>query len=669
MASLQESSADTSTPSTRDPQAALTQTLSLLRSKNDTSRFVGLSLLRTLLDTHASLRDDPDIIMRCWSAISPRFLRKLLQARPTEKRSEAEANSMITLAVAVIHAFTVLLGKEALEERQVMALCEGLVESISFCSAETRVLTLQALSTITSRSKGASAVCQVEDFKPLVQAAVEDELAMSVIRFVLISTMEYSAGDSESIAQIEAKGDSITQALINAFEGKEQLRLLETIADVLEESRTSRNPLWLSQLISLIRRTFLASPNTKLYRASTRIIHHFTRTIPAFDPFFPEASNPPSKTPQPFSYLFINFLLIDIRATIPSLMEILASPAYPPTTLRLAAAYDVTGSFISTLVRLPDPSSTNAAAAQPPPRVLDIPPDLLLRLRKNLAETMSLTIEFLRDRWDAAVSGAAGLHPSALPTPQQPQPQQGPGQRRALTWESPTVALDADPAVVAGSRVLALWLHEDENVQLRAEAAGVMDVLLALYAVDGEAKGSGGAEYRNHVVLALEGITATAAGVESFLAQEGWERLVGDLQDCMRDAGGGGRDRRYPYRVLSIIRVLLAVVESEEVTQTKDEWLKFISFLARFKAPLVVSSSLNLNREELDPVEVFAAAGQLAVALVLKAPKKLQRSFKGDCDRICMSVKGLLAKGRDLLNEGTVEGLEEVVDGFAEPSK
>ena len=340
-------------------------------------------------------------------------------------------------------------------------------------------------------------------------------------------------------------------------------------------------------------------------------------------------------------------------------METLASPQYPLTALRLAAAYDVVGSFTSSLVRLPDPYDDNKAT--PAQHVLDIPPDLLLRLRKNLAETMSLTIEFLRDRWDAAVSGAAGLHPSALPTPQHNPG--GPSAPRALTWESPTVALEADPVVVAGSRALALWLHEDENAQLRTEAAGITDVLLALYSLDVDTPGIQGTDYRTHVLLALEGLTATPAGVESFLAQDGWAKLADDLQCCMQNVSGSQKGA-YPYRVLSIIRVLLAVVESEETAQTKDEWLKFISFLARMKAP----SSMGLSHEELDPVEVFAAAGQLAVVLILKASKKLQRLFKADCDRICMTVKLLLGKGRDLLDEDIVEGLKEVVTGFAELS-
>ena len=344
-------------------------------------------------------------------------------------------------------------------------------------------------------------------------------------------------------------------------------------------------------------------------------------------------------------------------------METLASPQYPPTALRLAATYDVVGSFISSLVRLPDPYDDNKAT--PAQHVLDIPPDLLLRLRKNLAETMSLTIEFLRDRWDAAVSGAAGLHPSALPTPRHNPG--GPSAPRALTWESPTVALDADPIVVAGSRALALWLHEDENAQLRTEAAGITDVLLALYSLDVDVPGIQGTDYRTHVLLALEGLTATPAGVESFLAQDGWAKLADDLQSCMQNVSGSQKGA-YPYRVLSIIRVLLAVVESEETAQTKDEWLKFISFLARMKAPPVAPSSMGLSHEELDPVEVFAAAGQLAVASILKAPRKQQRLFKADCDRICMTVKLLLGKGRDLLDGDTVEGLKEVIDGFAELS-
>lgn len=392
--------------------------------------------------------------------------------------------------------------------------------------------------------------------------------------------------------------------------------------------------------------------------------------IPNLDPFFPQHSSKKANqsNSQPFSYLFINFILVDIRSTIPSLMEILASPSYPDTVLRLAASYDVLTFFISILVHLPEADDQMPSNHH----VLDIPPDLLLKLRKNLAETMSLTIEYLRDRWDAAVSGTSGLHPSALPTPHHNPG--GPDAPLSLTWESPTVSLDADPVILAGSRTLSLWLHEDENFQLRTEAAGITDVLLSLYSLDTTTTTTNKTQttdYKSQVLLALEGLTATPAGIEMFLEQNGWAKLISDLQACMRlaSASASAQTTLYPFCTLNIIRVLLAVVESEETTQTKEEWLKFISFMANLRPPQVVSAlKTEHGREQLEELEVYTAAGQLAVALLIKTPKRLRKVLKGDCDRIYGVMSTLLGKGRDVLDEETVEGLEEVIDGFGELS-
>jgi len=124
----------------------------------------------------------------------------------------------------------------------------------------------------------------------------------------------------------------------------------------------------------------------------------------------------------------------------------------------------------------------------------------------------------------------------------------------------------------------------------------------------------------------------------------------------------------YPFRVLSIIRVLLTVVESDEVAQAKESWLGFVSFLAEFPHPDHPASGTKVQEDRglLDPVEVWTAAGQLAVALVLKAPRRVQKMFKRDCDRICKTATELLKRGGKALDDGSLEGLEEVIDGFGE---
>ena len=113
-----------------DPDKALEQPLALLRSGDDTHRFVGLALLRSILDNKSTLCEDPTIVTRCWAAISPRFLDALLRATETNDRSEVEARSMVQLAVAIIHVFVVLLPPENRDSRKMVGRTPVLVTAL-----------------------------------------------------------------------------------------------------------------------------------------------------------------------------------------------------------------------------------------------------------------------------------------------------------------------------------------------------------------------------------------------------------------------------------------------------------------------------------------------------------------------------------------------------------
>lgn len=118
-------------PEALDPATALPHTLSLLRTKDDTSRFVGLALLKSLLDNQSTLRDDASAVTDCWTAISPSFLDRLLRATESKgKKSKDEAQRMVDLAVAVIHRFTVLLPEEAKGGKKLVERAKGLVAAL-----------------------------------------------------------------------------------------------------------------------------------------------------------------------------------------------------------------------------------------------------------------------------------------------------------------------------------------------------------------------------------------------------------------------------------------------------------------------------------------------------------------------------------------------------------
>lgn len=221
-----------------NPIAALDQIIFLLQAKDDTRRFVGLSLLRTLLDKHESLRDDPAVILRCWNAIPTNFLKRLLKARPTEQRSQDEAKNMVTLAVSVIQAFTTLLDAQELENERMAALCGSLVAALSVTAEDTQTLALQALHRIGGGAKGALIISQLDGLGALVSMALESDLALDVVKVLLVTLIKKEKNE-KATSKLKENEDSIFSTLLVSHKPEKTLHILEAVADVLEESDVS----------------------------------------------------------------------------------------------------------------------------------------------------------------------------------------------------------------------------------------------------------------------------------------------------------------------------------------------------------------------------------------------------------------------------------------------
>jgi hypothetical protein len=101
----------------------------LLKSKDDTSRFVGLALLKSILD-NGQLVQNPEGLRKLWESISPKFIDRLLRARPSDKVKSPEAQNMVDLAVSVLHTFTNLLPKECQKDARVVERTSHLVKAL-----------------------------------------------------------------------------------------------------------------------------------------------------------------------------------------------------------------------------------------------------------------------------------------------------------------------------------------------------------------------------------------------------------------------------------------------------------------------------------------------------------------------------------------------------------
>ncbi|KUJ19498.1 DUF1941-domain-containing protein [Mollisia scopiformis] len=308
------------------------------------------------------------------------------------------------------------------------------------------------------------------------------------------------------------------------------------------------------------------------------------------------------------SLLFINLLLIDLRSSFPSLLAQLNNDQYPATAQRLAAAFDVLSSFVAFLIRSLDEEINTSG--------FSMAPDLLLKLRKDIAETISLTIEYLRDRWDASIAGAAGLHPDA----RSGTAATSEGTRLTLTWESIKDSVHTDPLVLAEIRAMAIWIREDENDNLRNEAAGMMDMLVELY----KSESQGALDFRYPILLALEGIMLTDDGTQAFLSHDGWQVVSEDLQSIIRSiAQPEGVEETFSLgeanRGLQIVRVLLAVIDHQSTSFPEEAWMKMVTITASMNVPSTTPSPIIL--------EFQIAMLQLSTALLSKAAGGMMKRY------------------------------------------
>ncbi|KAG9237000.1 Neurochondrin-domain-containing protein [Amylocarpus encephaloides] len=586
-----------------DPAATFARLHALLKAKNDTSRFVGLALLKTVLD-NGQLVKDPARLHILWEALSPRFLDRLLRARENDKISKDQAKDMVDLAVAILHTFTKLLPDNVRGDRRLTARIVPIIQCLLHSSPDTIELALKTLITIISHPLGASEFIQIEDLSPLTEIASQYALVLDVFSYAWL----IASSPATEAAKVRASIDKNIPILIVVFKQTDAVTLIESIGSFLpklDPEALSQEPVWLVALVSMLRKLVVKRPTATGRVAYTKLAAALLQAYPAQGPILLFKNNITDLADsKPFSYLLINLLLIDLKSTFPSLLAQLNNASYSSTSSRLAAAFDILSSFIGFLVRSLDSEDTVPA--------FSMPPDLLLKLRKDIAETISLAIEYLRDRWDASIAGASGLHESA----RSGTATTSEGTRFTLTWESTQDNVTADPLILAGIRAMSIWVREDENENLRNESAGLMDMFVELY----KNEDASSLDFRYPILLALEVIMLSDDGVERFLEQGGWQVLSKDLQSIFVSLSSSNTPTKFlsgeVSRGLEIIRVLIAVLDDPRTHYIHENWMACIS----------VTASMNISTSSnMDIIELQIAALQLSTALLSKAASGMQK--------------------------------------------
>ncbi|CRK47777.1 hypothetical protein BN1723_007757 [Verticillium longisporum] len=633
---MAEASADAKGPV--DPQAPQSDTntnvsildniRASLKRKDDTSRFVGLTMLRTFLDSSSELKDDEAIISSLWDAISPKFLDRLLKS----KGSQNDQQSTLDLGVLVIHKFTQLLPEESKRDKKLVGRIPVLVATVLRSSEETTQLIIQTLLELVAFSEGAKSFIAIEDPSPLIEIAPSQPLVLEVFDLAWINCM---AGSTDRTSLRPVIDESI-KGLVSSFKGTDGVTLLRFLGNFLRRSHPEGlplNPTWIKPIVNYTRDLLTNKPNPEARNSYTLVSASLLEVYPT------EASRllftNDIKADRPFAYLFITLVLTEIRAVTPRLLSLLNDPSYPDTAKRLGSAFDIITHFVGYLIRAMDAT----ADGQDDPSLM--PAEYLLKLRTSISETMSLAIEFLRDRYDASVAGAMGLHPDARPNaPDQWQ------DTLPITWDSSKDVIDNDPLILAEIRALAIWLREDDNKLLRKEAAGLTDMLMDLY----QASAPERLDFRSPILVALEGVVFENKGVDAFGVNGGWKILSHDLVKILQGVPSA-RDDRESSRGMEIVRILLPFSEAEE-NGTEEDWMGLVTAIAAWAPPD--------GAQPLVDLEMEAAVLQLATSLLTNAHEGMRKRYVHSTAAIVEIARHL----RDQVDEGhgsLRESLDDVV--------
>ncbi|KAI8715547.1 hypothetical protein NCS52_01062700 [Fusarium sp. LHS14.1] len=571
----------------------------LLKAKDDTQRFVGLALLKSVLDGSEELRQDEKTVHSLWSSLSPKFLDRLL--RTGSKPSNKNAKEMLDLVVSVLHIFSILLPEQAKSDPRFIDRTPLLVAAILYSTEETTNMILQLLHTLVSSQAGAQAFIKIADISSLTEIAPTHAAVLDILSFAWLNSMTVV----EDPSALTTKVDATIQSLVSSFTGTDAVTLLEFLGYFLRNANPSilpRQPKWLKSVVNYIQNLVTSRPTPEARSAYTNAAASILQTYPIQGPkiLFTDEK----KDDKAFSYLLINLLLIDIRSSAPTLLEQLNTPEYPKVSRRLTSAFDAISIFVGYLVQCLEDDSLET---------FFMTPENLLKLRKGISETMSVTAEYLRDRWDASVAGAMGLHPDARAG----TTETATGTHHTLAWDSIKDNADEDMFVLSAVRALALWLREEEdNDSLRKETTGLMDMFMDLYQSSSQEK----LDFRSPILVALEGVTTMVKGRDSLLANDGWRILTSDLNSILQHGSRTCADEDAS-RATDIVRILLPIVE-QETRGIPEAWMDLITAVAAWD----VSDAEQPHSPMLQEAQV--AALQLCCAVLVAANSGMRKRYQ-----------------------------------------
>ncbi|KAI1118017.1 Neurochondrin-domain-containing protein [Nemania sp. NC0429] len=540
----------------------------LLSAKDDTSRFVGLLLLKTTLDSHASdLQHDQ--VAGLWNSISPKFLDRLIRtgSQPASEQRK-QSRDMLDVAVAVIYTFTKLLNDCAVSPNFYRRI-PNLAHAVLYSSGETTQRLVDLMHVLVQQPDGhtaGGATCFAEldvgNWAPLIEIAPQHETVFSIFHWAWVK-----GSTAAPVDLMRAKIDDALQLFISSFKGCNPTPLLDFITLILnnlDPALRPPNPQWLPHVAGMIHHMASSKQTENDRRAYTHcaaaLLAAYPETAP--EPLF---SDDP-KSSKPIAYLFVKIVQVDILSTLHILIPKLNTVEYPSLSGRIAAALDIITAFVGFLIKTADD-----ATVQP-----HLTPDRILKVQEDLVRTIGDVMEYLRDRWDNFLAGARGIEQAPV--------------SGSSVFE--------DPITPSATRLIATWLRDDDGEALRTQAAGLVDLFAELYKMS--LTSADLVEVRLPILAALEGILQTSDGREAFHESSFMSGcLYPDLRDIITSQGADLTAGDY-MRGSAIVQVFNILLEYDGNPRSYPDSTGFLELIAKYDIKPVNAEADILDRSRLD---------------------------------------------------------------------
>ncbi|KAI0476843.1 Neurochondrin-domain-containing protein [Xylaria cf. heliscus] len=559
----------------------------LLATKDDTSRFVGLLLLKTTLDNHASDLQHEQVAA-LWNSISPRFLDRLIRTGSRQVSGQRkQAGDMLDVAVAVIYTFTKLLNDCAVNER-FYARIPNLATAVLSSSEETTRRILELIHVLVQQPDGQTAggaTCfaklDIDSWEPLIEIAPQHETVFSIFHWAWIK-----GSIAVPVENMTAKIDNALQSFISSFKGHNPTSLLNFITLIFENLNPNLRPLnpqWLRPVARLIQDMASSKQTADGRRAYTHCAAALLAAYPeeAPKPLFSDDPN----AAKPIAYLFVKMVQVDILSTLHVLIPKLDTAEYPSLSRRIAGALDIMTSFVGFLITAADDEAVQKG----------LTPDRILKLHEDLVRMIGDVMEYLRDRWDAFLAGARGIE----------------------STEASGRNIFEDPITPAAIRLIATWLRDDDGEALRTQAAGLVDLFGELYKMN--LSSTDMPELRLPILAALEGILHTSDGREAFNDGDLLSRCV------------------YPD--------LRAILASQDVELTAGDYLRGSAIVQVFHILMEYDENLRSHPGSIDFLESVAKYEVKPVNPEAGIPERSRLEFQTDLLELAVMLLDTSARG------------------------